>query len=148
MGPGWHAGVAPAYPRMATPSRVEPVRWRKEGKDAKKLKAARAALKSAWEEKDTAKAAAADAVRGLARKLKKIDADHTAALWAHVRAAFDYPVFLAAPKAVGISSTGDTGENVPNDLPQVLEAWRAFQAWLDAGAKAGELPDFPVPLAA
>jgi type I restriction enzyme M protein len=148
VGPGWRAGVTPAYPRMATPSRVEPVRWRKEGNDAKKLKAARAALKAAWEEKVAAKAAVSEATRGLARKLKKIDSDHTAALWAHVRAAFDYPVFLAAPKSVGISSTGDTGENVPNDLPQVLEAWRAFQAWLDAGANAEELPDFQVPLAA
>ncbi|MFN7026614.1 MAG: N-6 DNA methylase [Pseudorhizobium sp.] len=148
VGPGWRAGVAPVYPRMASPSRVEQVRWLKEGKDAKKLRAARAALKEAWEGKTVAKAAAADAARGLARKLKKIDADHTAALWAHVRAAFDYPVFLAAPKAVGISSTGDTGDGVPNELPQVLEAWRAFQAWIEAGAKAEELPDFQVPLAA
>ncbi len=148
IGSGWRPGVAPPYPRMATPSRVEAVRWLKEGKDAKKLRAARAALKDAWADNATAKAAAAEAARGLARKLKKIDAEHTAALWTHVRAAFDYPVFLAAPKAVGISSTGDTGANVPNELPEVLAAWRAFDAWLDAGAKAEELPDFQVPLAA
>lgn len=148
VGPGWRAGVAPAYPRMATPSRLEKARWRKEGKDAKKLRAARTAHKDVWEDKPLAKAAASEAARGLARKLKKIDADHTAALWAHVRAAFDYPVFLAAPKAVGISSTGDTGVNVPNELPQVLAAWRAFHDWLDVGAKAEEQPDFLVPLTA
>ena len=148
VGPGWCAGVAPPYPRMALPSRVEPARWRKEGRDAKKLKTARAALKDAWEDKPAAKAAAVEAKRGLSRKLKKIDADHTAALWTHLRAAFDYPVFLAAPKAVGISSTGDTGDGVPSDLPQVLGAWRTFHAWVDAGAKAEELPDFQEPLAA
>ena len=148
VGPGWSAGVPPTYPRMATPSRVTKTRWRKEGKDAKQLRLARAALSEAWEGKASAKAVAAEAGRALARRLKKIDSEQTAALWEHVRSAFDYPVFFAAPKAVGISSTGDTGENVPNELPQVLEAWRAFHAWLDAGAKAEDLPDFRVPLAA
>ena len=30
------------------------------------------------------------------------------------------PVFVAAPKSVGITSTGETGENVPSDLPTLL----------------------------
>ncbi|USQ95308.1 N-6 DNA methylase [Caulobacter sp. RL271] len=146
IGPSWKAGPVPAYPRMAAPSRLEPVRWRNDGADAKKIRAAKAALQAAWI--GPAKAAAADASSALARDLRRIDAGHTAALWAHVRAAFDYPVFLAAPKGVGISSTGDTGQGVANDLPQVLKAWRAFRAWTGAGAKAEDLPDFQAPPAA
>jgi type I restriction enzyme M protein len=146
VGPGWRPGPPPPYPRMAAPSRAEPARWVKQGTDAKALRLARAALKAAWT--DAPKAASAEASRALARRLKRIDADHTAALWEHVRAAFDYPVFLAAPRSVGISSTGDTGDTVPNELPGVLAAWRAFTEWLDAGAPAEGLPDFPAPLAA
>lgn len=146
VGPSWRSGAAPAYPRMAAPSIVERPRWSKEGKDAKQLRFARAALKDVWN--DDAKAASKEATRALARSLKKIDAAHTDALWQEVRTSFDYPVFFAAPKAVGISSTGDTGENVPNELPQVLEAWRAFNSWVEAGADPECLPDFQVPLAA
>ncbi|RKN31201.1 N-6 DNA methylase [Micromonospora musae] len=59
--------------------------------------------------------------------LKDIDEQQTAAMWKHVREAFDYPVFMATPKAVGITATGDTGEKVPNDLPAVLAAWQEFK---------------------
>lgn len=48
------------------------------------------------------------------------------------REAFDYPVFMARPAAVGITATGDTGEHVPNDLPEVLAEWKAFIASLKA----------------
>jgi type I restriction enzyme M protein len=65
-----------------------------------------------------------------------------------VRAELDYPVFIAAPKSVGITSTGETGENVPNELPAILEAYRKFEAWLDAGATAEKIPDFQLPSAA
>ena len=34
---------------------------------------------------------------------------------------FDYPIFMAEPEAVGITSTGETGENVPNDLLDSFE---------------------------
>jgi type I restriction enzyme M protein len=80
--------------------------------------------------------------------LKDVDARHSAALWKSVRAKFDYPVFVAAPKAVGITSTGETGESVPNDLPAVLDAMRAFKAWRDSGADPNEAPNFPLPFAA
>ena len=69
-------------------------------------------------------------------------------LWETVRETFDYPVFVAAPAAVGITSTGETGEDVPNDLPAVLDAWRTFEAWKDAGADPEDMPDFPLPSAA
>jgi type I restriction enzyme M protein len=59
-----------------------------------------------------------------------------------VRDAFDYPIFVAAPKSVGITSTGDTGENVPNDLPDVLVGYRRFEQWLAAGAQPSKEPSF------
>lgn len=80
--------------------------------------------------------------------LKAIESERQAALWAAVRADFDYPVFMAAPKAVGITGTGETGETIADDLPGTLAAFRSFVAWLDAGAKEGETPDFPLPSAA
>jgi type I restriction enzyme M protein len=63
-------------------------------------------------------------------------------LWAHVRDAFDYPVFVAAPKSVGITSTGDTGEKVGNELPTVLEGYRRFERWMAAGAVVADEPSF------
>lgn len=80
--------------------------------------------------------------------LRALDERHNAALWALVRETFDYPVFVAAPKSVGITSTGDTGENVPNDLPDLLDAYRRFQSWLRTGAKPDAVPNFHLPSAA
>lgn len=62
-----------------------------------------------------------------------------------LRERFDYPVFVAAPKTVGITSTGDTGEGVPNDLPDLLRAYREFEHWLAQGAQPGATPNFPEP---
>ncbi|MGK7867638.1 hypothetical protein [Falsiroseomonas sp. E2-1-a20] len=59
-----------------------------------------------------------------------------------MRDAFDYPVFVALPKAVGITSTGETGENVGNELPTVLEGYRRFESWLAAGAVVADEPSF------
>ena len=89
--------------------------------------------------------------QGATRKLvppRTIDEEHNAALWATVREAFDYPLFVAAPKSVGITSTGETGETVPNELPKVLEAYGAFAAWVEAGSKPEDRPSFQVPSAA
>ena len=69
-----------------------------------------------------------------------------------MREEFDYPVFVAAPKSVGITSTGETGENVPNELPALLEAYRGFEAWSKPGPSPRRsrvfscppLPDPPV----
>jgi type I restriction enzyme M protein len=67
------------------------------------------------------------ALASLKAALKELDDQQTAAMWKHVRESFDYPVFMATPKAVGITATGETGEDVPNDLPDVLAAWREFK---------------------
>lgn len=120
----WEAGDAPAYPRGIGATKLAKPRWAKDDKDAGE--AAWAVLKAA---------------------IKDVDARHNAALWDHVRSAFDYPVFVASPKAVGITSTGET-EGAANDLPGVLEAWRSFQSWLGTGAKPEEMPDFHLPFAA
>ncbi len=122
------------------------VSWRDEAKDRTKAAALKKALAAAFTQDVTE---AADALtRELAAALRALDERHNAALWAHVREAFDYPVFVAAPKSVGISSTGETGENVPNDLPNVLTAFQHFQSWVAAGAKPQSMPDFHLPSAA
>ena len=52
----------------------------------------------------------ADALcRELRVGLRAVDEAHNSALWATVRESFDYPVFVAAPKAAGITSTGEDG---------------------------------------
>jgi hypothetical protein len=40
------------------------------------------------------------------------------------------------PTSVGITATGDTGEHVPNDLPEVLAEWKAFTGSLKADGAA------------
>ena len=115
----WEAGDAPAYPRGIGATKLAKPRWAKDDKDAGE--AAWAVLKAA---------------------IKDVDARHNAALWDHVRGAFDYPVFVASPKAVGITSAGDTAETVPNELPQTLGAYRQFRTWMDNGAKVAEEPRF------
>jgi type I restriction enzyme M protein len=52
---------------------------------------------------------------------------------------FDYPVFTAAPDAVGITSTGAEG---PNRLPEVLKAYRRFEEWVAQGANPEQVPVF------
>ncbi len=81
-------------------------------------------------------------MKELQAALRALDERQTAALWDHVRAAFDYPVFVAAPKAVGITSTGETGETVPNDLPKVLRGFRSFADWIASGAIEADTPSF------
>lgn len=132
--PGWTAGEPFAYPRgCRTTLQGRPV-W--QGEVAKERKKAAAELKREAENalKRVDKRIAA-LFSELGARYRAIDEAHTAALWARVRELFDYPVFVAAPKAVGITSTGETGEGVPDDLPKVLEAYHKFEAWISIGAK-------------
>ena len=69
--------------------------------------------------------------------LKEVDEAQTAAMWAYVREQFDYPVFMATPKAVGITATGDSGPHVDNDLPEILNKWREFRTWQANGFTEG-----------
>lgn len=143
----WQRGEAPAYPRQAKPTTQSKPVWL--GEAAKEHKKAAAELKK----QATAALAAVQKRSGallseLKAKYKAIDEAHTAALWARVRERFDYPVFVAAPKTVGITSTGETGEGVPSELPDLLRAYREFEAWVEAGARPESTPNFPVPSAA
>lgn len=81
----------------------------------------------------------------LKTRYRAIDESHTAALWARVRELFDYPVFVAAPKTVGITSTGETGEGVASELPDLLKAYREFEDWLAQGAQPKATPNFQAP---
>jgi type I restriction enzyme M protein len=109
---------------------------------------ARASAPKLWKALDKATGsstgrAALKAARGAFLKdLHSIDLEHSAAIWAAVREAFDYPVFAAAPATVGITSTGDTGDNVANDLPEVLDAYRKYTSWVDAGGIETDRPAF------
>lgn len=139
--PAWQGGEAPAYPRQAKPTiQGKPV-W--QGEAAKEHKKTAAELK-----KQATAALATVQKRGdallseLKAQYRAIDEAHTAALWARVRELFDYPVFVAAPKNVGITSTGETGEGVANDLPKVLQAYRRYEAWVTAGMPETEVPEF------
>ena len=145
--PRWQRGEAPAYPQQAKPTMQGKPFWL--GEVAKEHKKAAAELKK------QATAALADVQKHsdallseLKARYKAIDEAHTAALWARVRELFDYPVFVAAPKTVGITSTGDTGEGVASELPDLLKAYREFEHWLAQGAQPEATPNFPVPSAA
>jgi type I restriction enzyme M protein len=146
--PAWQAAAAPDYPRGIGATRLTKPRWQgtADPKNAKQATALR---------RDCTAACTADVVAKsdalfteLRAAIRAIDEAHNAAVWAAVREAFDYPVFVAAPRAVGITSSGETGDTVPNELANVLAAYRAFEIWLAAGAVPEDAPDFPLPSAA
>jgi type I restriction enzyme M protein len=130
----------PTYPRGVIQSEIGKPRW--EGNVVgKALKEAarnlRAAFDAAWLEQH--ETASEELRRALRVELRKVDREHSRALWAEVRKKLDYPIFTAAPEYVGITSTGADG---PNSLPQVLAAWRAFAEWVQAGSNESNLPMF------
>lgn len=143
----WQRGEAPAYPRQAQPTTQSKPVWM--GEAAKEHKKAAAELKKQASAALTTVQKRSDALLSeLKARYKTIDEAHTAALWARVRELFDYPVFVAAPKTVGITSTGETGEGVASELPELLRAFREFDAWVESGAQPEATPNFPVPSAA
>lgn len=139
--PKWTQGKAPAYPLGVGPTQQAKPLWvgTAAGKDKASLKrdvqTALAVVSKAGD----------DLLSELKGKYRDVDAAHTAALWARLRQLFDYPVFVAAPKAVGITSTGETGEGVTNDLTSTLEQFRQFKHWLGKGAPEEAQPNFPEP---
>jgi type I restriction enzyme M protein len=137
----WWLGEPPAYPRQAKPTiQGKPV-WlgevaKEHKKAAAKLKKRAAAALSAVQKQSNA------LLSELKAQYKAIDQAHTAALWARVRELFDYPVFVAAPKTVGITSRGETGDGVASELPRVLNAYRQYEAWITAGMHEDAGPEF------
>ena len=112
-------------------------RWTGEPTDKKRARELKKQFEEAWTDEAGQKADAL--ARELRAALRKVDVAHNAALWREVREIFDYPVFTAAPETVGITSTGAEG---PNQLPEVLAAYRKFDAWVQAGAKPDQTPEF------
>jgi hypothetical protein len=106
--PGWEVGTPPAYPRGIGQTRAGRVRWDGEATDRQQASELKRQFATAFTKEVKARADALQ--RELQAKLREVDGEHNAALWATVRERFDYPVFVAAPKAVGITSTGETGE--------------------------------------
>ncbi|CAJ5015810.1 N-6 DNA methylase [Burkholderia pseudomallei] len=145
--PPWFQGEPPAYPLMANPTQQPKPVW--QGSAIAKNKEVAAQLKR---EAQTALAVVARksdaALSELKAKYRVVDDAHTVALWRRVRELFDYPVFVAAPKTVGITSTGETGDGVENDLPVVLKQFKEFQSWVEGGAHPEKRPNFPTPSAA
>ncbi|MBA3598868.1 MAG: N-6 DNA methylase [Methylibium sp.] len=145
--PNWYRGEPPAYPRAIGPTQQPKVAW--EGTPADKAKASTTEPKRSVQALLTAVASTSDGLLSqLKAKYRAIDEAHSAALWERVRELFDYPVFVAAPRSVGITSTGETGDGVASELPALLKSYRDFQLWLENGAKPEEQPNFPVPSAA
>jgi type I restriction enzyme M protein len=131
--PVWTQSEPPAYPRGTGPTQQIKPLW--QGVPVAKDKVAAAQLKRDAQAALTIVTKAGDALLSeLKAKYREVDAAHTAALWARVRELFDYPVFAAAPKAVGITSTGETGEGITNHLTDVLAQFRQFEQWLGRGA--------------
>ena len=143
--PAWSAGKPPDYPRGIGQSKLTKPRWNGSASERKRADQAKRDYATVFNgEEDTKKRADALFLE-LRTGLRSIDEAHDTALWTTVREAFDYPVFIAAPKAVGITSTGETGENVPNDLLPLLDAYRGFETWVEAGAIPEDVPDFYLP---
>lgn len=137
--PGSRLKTPPPYPKGVIQSEIGKPRWedtvRKE--DRTQARDLRATFDTAWDEALQEKSE--ELRRELRIALRKVDREHSRALWVAVRTALDYPVFTAAPEKVGITSTGADG---PNDLPEVLRAWRMFEQWVAAGANDDQLLAF------
>jgi type I restriction enzyme M protein len=58
---------------------------------------------------------------------QRVDVEQEAFLRRRVRQLFDYPVFMAEAANAGITATGLTGPEVPNDLPGILDEFRRFE---------------------
>jgi type I restriction enzyme M protein len=145
--PAWEHGEAPAYPRGIGPTIQGKPSW-VEKVSEKNRKAAAGLKKQAFSAIVAAQKASDALLSELRAKYRAVDEAQNAALWARVRELFNYPVFIAAPKVVGITSTGETGDQVPNDFPALLSEYRNFETWIANGAKPEDAPNFPLPSAA
>jgi len=135
--PDWKQAEPPSYPRGVGMATMGKPRWTGEATDKKRGRELKKQFEESWTDQASEKAETLS--RELRATLRKVDAAHNAALWREVRRLFDYPVFTASPETVGITSTGADG---PNQLPDVLAAYRKFAAWVDAGAKPEKIPEF------
>lgn len=66
--------------------------------------------------------------RELAMKQRAVNDEEAIALRARVKQLFDYPIFMAEVEKAGVTATGDTGQHVPNELPDIVKAFREYLA--------------------
>jgi len=137
--PDWKQAEPPAYPRGVGVTTVGKPRWTGDPTDKQQARELKKRFDNAWTDEVAQKADTL--ARDLRAALRKVDAVHNTALWREVRELFDYPVFTAAPETVGITSTGAEG---PSQLPDVLTAYRKFEAWAKAGANPHRTPEYDV----
>jgi len=74
----------------------------------------------------------------LRRRIRGVDIEEASSRRARFKEIIDYPVFFAEVDAAGITSTGATGDDVPNDLSEVLEKFQAFMAGQVEGAASDD----------
>ncbi|PZT48970.1 N-6 DNA methylase [Helicobacter valdiviensis] len=55
------------------------------------------------------------------KELKDLEEKIAKNAWQNAKNDFNYPIFMAEAEAVGITSTGETGENIPNELVDKVE---------------------------
>jgi len=102
--------------------------------DTKSLRLARAALRKMLTDSD--KAAKKVLERAYSTLAKELDTLEAQRVRARTRELTSYPVFMAEVQSAGITGTGDTGPDVPNDLPTVTKSFHEFVADPDAFTKA------------
>ena len=124
--PAWSAGVPPDYPRGIGPTKLSSSRRNGAASDRKRVAQHKRDYAAAFDGGGSTRTQADTLLRELRAGLRALDEVHNSALWGTVRESFDYPVFLGVPKTAGITSTGETGGSVSNNLPQLLDAYRAF----------------------
>lgn len=144
--PTWQAGPEPDYPRGIGSTKIGKPKWYGEATDKKVAAQLKKDYVAAFD--DEMQEWLDRIWQELKASLRDIDKAHNASLWVSVRETFNYPVFVAAPKTVGITSTGETGETVPNEFPDLLEAFRAFESWVETGTNPEDIPVFLLPSAA
>lgn len=60
-------------------------------------------------------------------KLKELDDFAQSESRRLARIAFDYPIFMCEAESVGITSTGESGPDTPNQLPEILKEYEKFK---------------------
>ncbi|MGW4838611.1 N-6 DNA methylase [Streptomyces globisporus] len=77
---------------------------------------------------ETDKARSKDLARQYSREEAELERKKEVMVRRLAKQRFSYPVFMAEAKAAGITGTGETGDGVASDLPDILEELRKFQA--------------------
>jgi len=111
------ADAAVVVDQIATLNAAEPP-------DAGALRAARATLRSMLTDADRDRAH--DLRQEALSKSRDLDRQEDVMVRARARELTTYPVFMAEVEAAGITSTGETGPHVANDLPAMAADYRRF----------------------